>query len=274
MMILRNVSIAATLIPCLLLVACSSKEEPVELQVSGAKTSVSIMHIIAKRSLQNNRPSGLLGVFTGLYTSQGVFLSVQSAEDGMLAIGNILKGQTNSTSDENFALLREVGDILQVDIIDTLNRSTDRVSTLDSYTQSLRNIGVLTERKITELSALHETQKTKAKESQKKVRTIEGDLRDALKITDYGTASELEEQLSEANVSYAEISTKEDQSGDMIDRFDTLLKVAAQRVQAVEVNREILVAGLRVIDVPGIADFNILEKGKSWKKRKGKSIFE
>ncbi len=273
-MILRNVSIAATLIPCLLLVACSSKEEPVELQVSGAKTSVSIMHIIAKRSLQNNRPSGLLGVFTGLYTSQGVFLSVQSAEDGMLAIGNILKGQTNSTSDENFALLREVGDILQVDIIDTLNRSTDRVSTLDSYTQSLRNIGVLTERKITELSALHETQKTKAKEFQKKVRTIEGDLRDALKITDYGTASELEEQLSEANVSYAEISTKEDQSGDMIDRFDTLLKVAAQRVQAVEVNREILVAGLRVIDVPGIADFNILEKGKSWKKRKGKSIFE
>jgi len=274
MMILRNVSIAATLIPCLLLVACSSKEEPVELQVSGAKTSVSIMHIIAKRSLQNNRPSGLLGVFTGLYTSQGVFLSVQSAEDGMLAIGNILKGQTNSTSDENFALLREVGDILQVDIIDTLNRSTDRVSTLDSYTQSLRNIGVLTERKITELSALHETQKTKAKEFQKKVRTIEGDLRDALKITDYGTASELEEQLSEANVSYAEISTKEDQSGDMIDRFDTLLKVAAQRVQAVEVNREILVAGLRVIDVPGIADFNILEKGKSWKRRKGKSIFE
>ena len=272
-MILRNTVIAATVIPCLLLTACA-KTEPEEIHPSGAKTAVSIMHIISKRSMQNNRPSGILGIFSGIYTSQGVFLSVQSAANGMQAIANILKGQTESISDENFALLREVGDILQVDVIDMLNRSSNRVSALDTYTQSLRNIGILTERKITELTALNDKQNITVKEERKEVRTIEGDLRDALKKTDYGTASELEQQLAEKKVSFAEISTQEEQSDDMIDRFDTLLEVTAERLQAVEINREILIAGLRVIDVPGIADFNILEKGKKWRKRRGESIFE
>jgi hypothetical protein len=273
MMILRNRAFAAILIPSLLLTACG-KEEPEELRVSGAKTAVSIMHILAKRSVQKNRPSGLLGIYSGLYTSQGVFLPVKGAVDSMKSIGNILKGQSNSTSDENFALLREVGEILQVNIIDALNRSPNRTEALDVYIQSLRNTGILTERKITELTALSDTENDLLKQRRDEARVIERALKDVLKEQNYADAADLEEKATAANAAYAEIKTKEDQTDDMIKRFDTLLEIIVERLQAVETNREILIAGLRVIDVPGIADFNILEEGKSWRKKKGSSIFD
>lgn len=275
MMICRKSAfIALVSVPCILLAACSEKEEPKPLQVSGARSSVALMHIIAKRSVQSNRPSSMLGVFSGIYTSQGVLLSVESANAGMQSISTILEGQSNSSTNENFALLREVGETLQTDIIDTLNRSTNRTQTLDAYTQSLRNIGILTERKITELDTLNDVQKTQEKAERKAVREIERGLRSALNDKDYGKASEFEEQLATKNASYAEISTKQQQTDDMIDRFETLLEVTAERLQAVETNREILIAGLRVIDVPGIADFDILEEGKPWRKKKGSSLFD
>lgn len=274
MMIPRNRAIAAAVIPCLLLAGCGEAVEPEELRVSGAKISVSIMHILAKRPVQKNRPSGLLGIYSGLYTSQGIFLPVKSAIESMQAVINILKAQNNSTSSENFALLREVGEVLQVDIIDALNRSPNRVETIDTYTQSLRNTGILMERKIEELQAINEVQKDEVREKRDITRSLERKLRNVLKDQEYAEASELEEQLIAANALYAEKQTTEDQTSDMINRFDTLLDVAAERLQAVEANREILIAGLRVIDVPGIADFNILEEGKSWKKKKGSSLFE
>lgn len=274
MMILRNSALSAVFIPCLLLTACGEPAEPEDVHVSSAKTSVSIMHIIARRSVQSNRPSGLLGIFSGLYTSQGVFLAVNGAIEGIQAAGNILKGQSTSTSNENFALLREVGDLLQVNIIDALNRSTNRAEAIDIYTQSLRNIGILMERKIAELQALNDTQNIEFKEKRDIAREIERSLRKVLRDQAYSEASELEERLAEANAALAEIETKEDQSDDMIRRFETLLDIVAKRLQAVETNREILIAGLHVIDVPGIEDFNILQEGKKWRKKKGSSLFE
>jgi len=273
-MIPRNRAIAAAVIPCLLLAGCGEAVKPEELRVSGAKISVSIMHILAKRPVQKNRPSGLLGIYSGLYTSQGIFLPVKSAIESMQAVINILKAQNNSTSSENFALLREVGEVLQVDIIDALNRSPNRVETIDIYSQSLRNTGILIERKITELSALDEVQSAEVKEKRTEKRDIERTLRNALKDQAYAQASELEEQLAGITALHAELSVKADQTDDMIKRLKTLLDVTAERLQAVEANREILIAGLRVIDVPGISDFNILEEGKPWRKERGSSLFE
>ncbi|MBT4120182.1 MAG: hypothetical protein HOG89_02780 [Candidatus Peribacter sp.] len=274
MMILRNTTIAVALLPCLLLAACGGDSEPNELHVSGAKTSVSIMHILSKRSVQNNRPSGVLGIFSGIYTSQGVFLPVQGALEGMKSLGEIMKGSSNSTSDENFSLLREVGDILQVNVVDALNRSSNRSEAIDAYTQSLRNVGILAERKMTELSSLNKEQKGEVKEKRDIARNFERSLREVLRNQDYSQASELEQQLAVANADHAEIKTTQDQTNDMIKRFDTLHDVIVKRLQAVEANREILIAGLRVIDVPGIVDFNILEEGKPWRKKKGSSILQ
>lgn len=270
----KNTAIALVLIPTLLVSACASApEESEDLFASGAKSGVSVVFTLAEQAFRIARPGAPLGVFTSIYLAQGFILPVQSALIGMEAMARYLEGQLRSDTNENFAMLKEVGAVLQVDVIDMLNRSPDRPKALDAYTQSLRNAGILIERKITELQVVEEQQKDTVRERRTAARDTEKKLRDALKEQRYAEAGEYEEEVAKANAAYAESETRYEQSSDMIQRLEALEEVAAERLQAVVNNREILIAGLRVIDVPGIADFNILEEGKSWRRRGGSSIF-
>lgn len=268
-----HTAILALIIPCLLLTSCGKEKEDTTTEVSGAKSAISIMHLLTNHVFTFTRPSAAIGIFSGIYTSQGIVLPVDTARLGFESIMNILKGHSQANTDENFAILREIGDVLQVDIVDLLNRSNNRIQTIDDYTQSLRNTGILTERKINELTATYENLTIKRKEERTISRDLERSLRTALKDQDYSEASTYEEDLAKANANLAETETKEKQAKDMIDRMEGLYEITGDRLQAIENNREILIAGLRVINVPGIADFNILEKGKSWKKRGAEDIF-
>lgn len=270
----QNIAIMAILVPSLLLASCGSKiGDKDTISTSGAKSAIAIMHLLSQKMQKYTRPSAPIGIYTGIYISQGIIFPVHTAYDGFITMSKILAGQQQTDTDENFAVLREIGDILQVSIIDLLNRSTNRIEALDNYTQSLRNVGILTERKIAEITANKDRLTILRKEQQSTARDLNRSLSTAMRDQDYGQASELQEQLSKANAMLAETETQEDQAKDMINRMEDLYDITGDRLQAIESNREILIAGLRVINVPGIADFNILEKGKSWKKRGSEDIF-
>ncbi len=268
----QKVAIAALLLPCLFLTSCGAKT-PTDLEVSGAKSAVALLKFLKGKTQEVQKPGGPLGIFAGLYLSQGIILPVRTAMMGIDTMRRFMEAEGRSDTDENFALLREIGGVLQVNISDTLNRSTDRTSILDQYITSLKNSTVLLERKLAELTALLEKQREEVKEKRTTARDLERTLQKAFNNQEYGEAADLEEAVATANAAYAEISTKEDQTKDMIDRMETLSAIASKRLQAIENNREILIAGLKVINVPGISDLNILEEGKPWRKKRGSSIF-
>ncbi|MBM3231122.1 hypothetical protein FJZ28_02225 [Candidatus Peregrinibacteria bacterium] len=251
----------------LTLSGCSGGKTEIPLEASGARTAAAIMHLLAQQVSVNRRPSATMGIFSGIFTSQGVFLPVKSAILGFETQQKILEGFARADTDENYALLLEVGNILQVDIIDTLNRSANRRETLDTYIQSLRNTGILLERKIGELEMLLDEVQNEVREQKKLTREIEKIVKKAVKDQDYAVASEKEQELQTAKADLAEMETKAGQTEDMLGRFRELYGVAAVRLQAMDNNREILIAGLKVIEVPGIKDLGILEQGKSYKTR-------
>lgn len=268
---------AAAVIPCLLLAGCGGENDEHTDEIvyaSGAKSAVVTLEQLMKQVVRQNRPSASLGVFVSIYTAQGIFLPTQGALLGMDAMARFLEAQLRSDTDENFALLREVGAILQVDIVDTLNRTSKRAQALDDYSQSLRNAIILMERKVQELDILYDNQRADTREKRNEVRDLERKLRTALKDQDYAEVSDIEERLTVLTAEHAEMELKTDQTDDMNDRFDTLLEIAQERLEAVENNREILIAGLKVIDVPGIQDLNILQKGSVWSRRGSRSIFD
>lgn len=219
------------------------------------------MNILLQSQKISGRPGAMLGIFSTLFASQGMFLPVKSAMFGIQAQQKILEGMTKPDTDENYDLLTEVGNVLQVNIVDTLNRSENRKETLDAYDQSLHNTTSLLDRKITELTALSkELQKTQ-RTQQDTVSTLQRSIQKSMQAQDYSGAGAAQEELQKAQSELAGTQTKAKQITDLITRFKALLKIGVQRAQAIEANREVLIAGLKVVNVPGITDLGILQQG-------------
>jgi hypothetical protein len=191
-----------------------------------------------------------------------MFLSVESAIAGITAGRKLASGQGGAT-DETFILLQELGNILQVDVEDTLNRSTERRKALDEYLQSIHNIFVLSERKISGLTTATETLEEEEREQRKATQLIQREIDKAMENEDYTAVGSRQRDLADAESDLAAITSRREQSSDVADIFAKLLDIAKERIIAIESNRVILIAGLKVIKLPGIEDLNILlEKGR------------
>lgn len=254
------------LLSCILLSACKKEEPTLEALPSfgSAKSSLFTARALTDQVLSITRPSSTLGIYSGLFIAQGIFLHTESALAGLETQKMIIAGQSGPISDETFALLQEIGNILQTDVNDILNRSTDRRHTLDFYVESLRSSITLVERKIAELEEQLEQLKDARKSQRNEERDIERAIKQAMKERDYASAAPLEKKLAKASSNRAETETKEDQAKDILKRFEDILEIADERLIAIQRNRQVLLSGLHVVNVPGIEDLGILEKETKW----------
>lgn len=255
----------------LLLAGCSlfggtpESETPGEgsdLEVSGARSGIISVHSLdGGLPMGVIRPSAAVGLYATTFLAQGIFLPVRTAALGIAAQRAIIAGQGSVSSDETFMLLQELGNILQVNVPDVLNRSTDRAQALELYVQTLTNAHALGERKLSELVATQESLEDDERAQRRVVRDIDRAIREALDADDFTTAGGRQQELTEAETKLAETETRRDQTEDIADRYEELLEIAANRLVAIEANRKIIVAGLKVIELPGIEDLNILTEG-------------
>lgn len=262
---------------CVLLAGCSlfggtdnspeGDEGPAVTSATGGISAVRILDVGSATLLP--RPSAALGFYIAAYLSQGIFLPVRSAFMGIEAQKKLFLGQGDASADETFALLQELGNILQVDVADILNRSPDRRETLDQYLQAIHNVYVLAERKKGELDTAAEALREEEREKRSAAQDIEREINRALDNEDYTGAGSRQRDLSEAQGKLAEVQTKREQTEDIADRFKKLLEIAGRRILAIEANRLILIAGLQVVQIPGIEDLDILlEKGRRSDRRR------
>lgn len=261
---------------CSLLATACAGEVPVEdgatIQIppetSGAKAGAfsTLLLNVPTRNVGGVRPSHTLGIYTSMYLAHGAFLPVQAAMLGITAQQHMWLGQTQPETSETFALLREFGSILQVDIVDSLNRSGDREETLELYTRSLVNIMELANRKMKELNTLQEELRSQRKEQKNIVDDLERAIQKAIKEENYEFASSKQEELVTLKADLTTIETKEEQTDDILKPYEKLMQIAEKRQNAIEKNRRILIAGLRVVDVPGIENLDILEQEKAWQR--------
>ena len=223
----------------------------------GALQGISASAVLASGLTEEQRPSAPLGIYISAYLSQGMFVSVESAIAGIDAGRKLVSGQGGAT-DETFTLLQELGNILQVDVEDVLNRSTERRKALDEYLQSMHNIFVLSERKVSELTTAVDALEEEEREQRKAAQVIQREIDKALEQEDYTAVGSRQRDLAGAESALATITTKREQTSEVADVFTKLLDIAKERIIAIESNRVILIAGLKVIKLPGIEDLHIL----------------
>ena len=206
-------------------------------------------------------PSAPLGLFISSYLLHANDVLVAGAVKGMNAGADLLLADQEKPT-QSFTLLQELGTDLQVNVPDILNRSNNRQQTLDSYVDTLSNVFA---RSKTQLTALQQQQKVLSADRDTKRNTasqIQSDLNKALQKQDYATASSKQQALSDAKTAQSKAEEQVSEVQSLITIFTNLNNIADQRLKAIAANRQILIAGLQVINVPGINELNILNNGK------------
>ncbi len=162
--------------------------------------------------------------------------------------------------DETFALLQTLGDTLSVNIVDLLNRSTNRIETLDQYVSALANAVENGNRRDEELTAALDIIADQKKEQRTQVRDLGREQKEAVKAKDFATAGSKEAELAKAQTALSETELKESQAKSSQRQLTDLLSQAEKRLSAIEENREILLAGLTISDPQGLKDLGLVRE--------------
>lgn len=223
------------------------------------------------------RPAALLGVYGSLFLAQSGFLPVFGALKAARAMMEVTSLDPTKSLDETFALFEEYGTVLGENIPELLDRSDDRPRTLTAYVEGLDNITTRANRRQEELKAYQEGLRDKVRDAERKENEFRRQVNRAQEVKDYSTAGALQKELSEAQVETSRLQAEDRQIDDILSTFRDLIELAEKRRDAIEKNREVLIAGVVVADVPGIEELGII-KGEKYQRRdrsdRARSIFE
>ncbi len=217
------------------------------------------------------RPSALLGVYTADYLAR--VSGIHAALRGIEAMEPI-RGDADVQRGEDFALLEMLGAALQTDVPDMLNRSPVRATAFDTYLSSLADILRQAAARVERLEQERDRIIAERRTLRRETAAIQRELNTALREDRYALASEIQQRLLEAENRQADTEQEEQLHRSLIRLYEKLLQQGERRILAMRENREVLIAGLRVVDVPGIEPLGILEQGDTRALRRSGSPYQ
>ena len=253
-------SVSLLLLGVVLVTACAQKQQPADQVPSAVSGAKSALFALQKPTLDKpTRPGGPLGVFVQLSLGNTPENS-GTALEGIETHTSLISDSPNEGIQEAFAILQEFGGLLQIDVFDVLDKSPDREIGLNQIIKTLKSKQDLMEKSLKEIEETALSLKEEDKSQTGEVRTLKREIKDALKEDNFTYAGTLQMRLTEAEIRLAEVDTQKKQWEDMKKRFEKVITLGQERIESIEENREILLSGLRVVDVPGIEDIGILER--------------
>ncbi len=245
--------------------ACSKQEEPQQqeqMSFSGGRSGMIVNDWLSAASVMEReaRKASLMGIYVSKYLAQINMTPVNGGLNG-IQTQTILQLRQENVGDPDFQLLQAFADVLQVDVSDMLNRSLNRQESLDAYANALTNVAARANARYKDLTAalkgVQDDKRTKNKELGEAKRA----LKKAIDAKDFTLAGDLQEAVSEKEQAYSTADLREKQIRSILDTLDQLLTLFGQRILSIQRNREALIAGTRVVDMPGVTDLDIIRKG-------------
>lgn len=246
--------------------ACSLQQKTnVPISVSGGRSALQTIDLVINHTPPPDavRSAALLGLFVSQYVATSA--AAQGVGGALLGVGvqsHIMENQ-GSVTDPDFELMQAFADALQVDVADLLNRSPDRQKALDTYSTALTNVATKANDRYKQVISATNEVKTLNRTQQSAKNAADRDLTKALNDKDFTNASEKQKKLLETQQAFAESDLKLRELTELSNTLDKLLTLYGQKILAIEQNREILISGLKVVDVPGIEDLKIIQRNTS-----------
>lgn len=214
------------------------------------------------------RPSALLGVQVALFLAKTAESSVMTALKGV-EIQQALMVKGREHVDETFQLLSALSDALEVNVADMLNRSADRQESLDAYVTALQAYFDKAKEQATVLAQEQQQNEADARAKRTAANNISRDLTKARNNNDYATISQKQQESIAAQSDLAAADAKVKEVRTTVGVLNELVDVASERLAAIAENRELLIAGLKVVDMPGIEDLGIIIEKNSKRSTNG-----
>lgn len=265
-----------TLLCMLALSACRGRTpEPADsgMPVAGARDAVTITLSLLKTSIPTTRSAALLSIYANMLLAGGLDVPVFAAKAGVEAQMKLNGPLTTENLDDLYRLLEEFSAALHVDVPDLLNRSDNRAQTLDTYATGLQNITDRSKRRRDDLNDQIKDLKTRQQKQRKAVSSLDKEAKNAVKAKDFATAQSKQSALSDAQEKMTSLELQIKELSGLADVLNELIGIASQRIAALEGNRDVLIAGLQVSDLPGVEDLGLIEGRVRGRSRKGFSPF-
>lgn len=235
----------------LLLSACSKKGTTAAAGTQKSSAASSSSHVPL--------PTAPLGALVTHFLGNGGMPDTKSAKEGVDSQVQLHREYNPLKNDDTFALLTQFGTILQIHIPDMLNRSTDRAGTLNQYIDALKNITVRAQRTADDLTnhaaALH----TQDQKQQSDLSTLQRQLDTAKRGNDFATATTAQKDITALQAKIGDTRSQEQQTKDLITTYQNLIDISKKRQDAIDKNREVLIAGLQIVNIPGVENIGVIQ---------------
>lgn len=249
-----HLSSLSALLLFLFLTACAGQGEETSLDMLRAAQSgmlVALERADAEETVAP-LPAAIAGVMAG-----GMFSKM---EDAAIPSPNDDEGGTSADT----TLLRTLVELLNIDVQTLLNRATDRETKLDEYIASLESNmqqGQIRFRSMQDALTKSEDDKSR---HERRVREIQNEMEDAINAGNASQVELLTQELIRKQGALGEAEAGIIVNENLSKAFEDVLQSLKERLQAIQANRNALLLGVTVVDIPGVDDLKIikLEDGK------------
>lgn len=211
------------------------------------------------------RPSASFGARMSTHLSRGD-TPVQGARKSIAIIAPLLR--MPHSVEEPFLIIQTLGDLLHTNIVDALNRNLERGEVLNRYIALLRSTLERAHGVRENLDTRRQELMAQEREQRGALRAMQKDIDAAERSGDFHAMGLHQRARSETSGEHGKTKASVDELKNTIATLDALTNLASERLQATEENREALMAGIRVVDTPGIEELGILERtGRGFSRR-------
>ncbi len=211
------------------------------------------------------RPSAAIGVFAAEYLQARSLSLIQSPLAGVRAQQHLdeLNDPVSGSSGTVYALLDELRRAANLDVSDLLNRSTDRAVALDAYLRELDAVIIKGSRANEGLNAEIASITADRKTLQAEITALSKQQKTAAGAGQFQQAGDIQIQLDEAQ-RRLDVGDRQLQTDKEVQKaLGVVAGTAIARKQAIEANREVLIAGLKVVDLPQTPAIGVLENSSA-----------
>ena len=250
---MRRVS-ATLYLTLALLTACRGAKEPSEQMVRSSQSGLRVSARIAgSEGKTSSVPASIAGVQVGTIlgggTAPATFPPATNPEIPQAAVGPI--------QDTN--LLQKLIELLSTEVRSMLNRARDRAQALQDYTRSLASYTRTGQVRLRVLQDREEELRDDQRRLQRTVQDLRGDLDDAIRAGDGRGAATLINELVSRQTALAQAETDLVVTSRLVEALSDVLTPLDQRQQAIEANRDALIKGVQVVDIPGVETLGVIE---------------